>query len=77
MVASANVAAVDEESGPVDRRACRPPEWPKVWEKVWVTVWIEEKGEKMELLTNRFDLSAETIEVREISGPRTTKNKTL
>ena len=26
-----------------------------------VTVWIEEKGEKMELLTNRFDLSAETI----------------
>lgn len=26
-----------------------------------VTVWIEEKGEEMELLTNRFDLSAETI----------------
>jgi len=26
-----------------------------------VTVWIEEKGEAMELLTNRFDLSAETI----------------
>lgn len=26
-----------------------------------VTVWIEEKGEEMALLTNRFDLSAETI----------------
>jgi hypothetical protein len=26
-----------------------------------VTVWIEEKGEQMELLANRFDLSAETI----------------
>ena len=26
-----------------------------------VTVWIEETGEEMELLTNRFDLSAETI----------------
>lgn len=26
-----------------------------------VTVWIEEKGVEMELLTNRFDLSAETI----------------
>ncbi len=26
-----------------------------------VTVWIEEKGDEMELLTNRFDLSAETI----------------
>ena len=26
-----------------------------------VTVWIEEKGEEMELLMNRFDLSAETI----------------
>lgn len=26
-----------------------------------VTVWIEEKGEEMELLTNRFDLAAETI----------------
>jgi len=26
-----------------------------------VTVWIEQKGEEMELLTNRFDLSAETI----------------
>ena len=26
-----------------------------------VTVWIEEKGEEMDLLTNRFDLSAETI----------------
>ena len=26
-----------------------------------VTVWIEEKGEKMELMTNRFDLSGETI----------------
>jgi len=26
-----------------------------------LTVWIEEKGEEMELLTNRFDLSAETI----------------
>jgi hypothetical protein len=26
-----------------------------------VTVWIAEKGEEMELLTNRFDLSAETI----------------
>jgi hypothetical protein len=26
-----------------------------------VTVWIEEKGVQMELLTNRFDLSAETI----------------
>lgn len=26
-----------------------------------VTVWVEEKGEEMELLTNRFDLSVETI----------------
>ena len=26
-----------------------------------VIVWIEEKGEEMELLTNRFDLAAETI----------------
>lgn len=26
-----------------------------------VTVWIEEKGEAMELLTNRFDLAADTI----------------